>query len=180
MMPLKDPSASQLSPESISALTDLFCTQVDFKQGDSLAHLISKLGGKIFLVDPIQMLSPSVPWVTANAERDFEIRAYIHRRTEDKIDLATALGHYVLHYLYPHKIGQVATPFSMHRYANRSRSLCRREAEWFAACLLMPEKTFSADYLQAQKNNDFSRLIWIDYDLPSGVIHARAKGSGLR
>jgi predicted transcriptional regulator len=138
------PTPLNLGPKQVAALAEHIAKQVDYKAGDDLKELVTRMGGRIAYVDFWGGSSSSSGSIEIK-NNSFEIRLALDTgMMRDRFTIAHELGHYVLHYLYPNqKQGRNITWLVAER--NGSGQV-EKEANWFAAAFLMPEAEYRETY----------------------------------
>jgi Zn-dependent peptidase ImmA (M78 family) len=134
------PKASGLSKESVYRIAESVGAQLKYAPGQALEPLVAQLGGRIQYQDFWDLESTAAGSIQIRDEHDFEIFIAEHTGPlRDRFTIAHELGHYVLHYVLPLRQKKPTGPIQ----ATRSGSgRVEWEANWFAAALLMPEKSF--------------------------------------
>lgn len=82
-------------------------------------------------------------YIVVNDNRSFESKRFI---------ITHELAHYLLHYI-PN------SGMFMHRENKKGKNLEENDADYMAACLLMPAKSFAAKYKALKKGRSYDELI---------------------
>ncbi|MQX36872.1 ImmA/IrrE family metallo-endopeptidase [Roseospira navarrensis] len=136
-------TASGLTKNSVEKLAESVAKQVGYDIGGNLEDIVEKLGGDIQYKDFWNENTDSGS-TEIRGERDFTIfLSWDTSQTRDRFTLAHELGHYVLHFLWPNRNGEITGPVKALRYGSDRTEW---EANWFAAAFLMPESDFRNAY----------------------------------
>lgn len=131
-----------------------------------LMRLVSTLGGRV--ETSMDILAPEA--LTVHQAGNFTV--HLPPLTSDRRDrftIAHELGHYFLHYLYPHQDGPMA-------FGRGSRNRAETQANVFASSLLMPADAFKQ--AAAQHGNDWWR-IGEEFGVSPSAASVRAQVLGL-
>ncbi len=163
-----------LTEESIALLADQTRRAVGYEFGHKI--LVEKIGGEIRLADffePTYDLDEAGS-IEIRSKHDFTITLPEHTpELRDRFTIAHELGHYVLHYLYLNQyLNRDIKTLKVARYG---KGQSESEANWFAACFLMPEKEFKA------KMKELSNYIAVAdfFGVSSMAAYYRSKGLGI-
>jgi len=143
------PTPIGLGPNQVGELAEDVAKRVGYKAGDDLKEVVTKLGGKISYVDFWGGSAPASGSIEILRHSDnkstFEIRLALDTGVlRDRFTIAHELGHYVLHYLYPTKVGgKDIRRLIAQRYGSGE---VEKEANWFAAAFLMPREEYARKY----------------------------------
>lgn len=130
----KTPEPVGIGKEQINELAEEIAKTLNFEPGGDIEELVHNLGGKITYVDIDEWYDTNDGSIKVNGEGNFEI--FVPNFTgplRDRFTIAHELGHYFLHSNMGEKQIKVGRSGS---------SLVEWEANWFAASLLMPSKSF--------------------------------------
>ena len=164
------PKALLKTQDEIEEIARQFAIQYNFnyKTSWSLDSLVKKMNGNI-------ITKPSKFSLIVHNENDFEIyQSSYSSLSYDKVTIAQAIGHYVLHYqnhidIYPD--GFVCKKnLSVH---DKNELHLFQEAYWFQQELLLPQKEFIEFYTQHDINETAQ-----EFYLAVRYIQMRAKSLG--
>lgn len=174
MSEIRTPDAIKKPYSWVAAVAAATAAQVGFLPGGDLREVVRKMGGTITHVELNGMGASDSGSIEINGNQ-FEIRlAMATGPLRDRFTIAHELGHFVLHYLYPKQHMDITIERMVaQRYGNDQ---AEREANWFAAAFLMPEKEFRADYEQTSGNHS---LLSSKYQVSRAASEIRAKVLGL-
>lgn len=139
---------SKLNKTAISELAQQLANHTNYKIGGDLDAVVEELGGKICFLDLCGVGSASKSGsIEIDDFRDFTITLANHTGLlKDRFTVAHELGHYMLHYLYPNQVlNKKLTRVKAQRYGF---GLAETEANYFAACFLMPEEEYRSSYAE--------------------------------
>lgn len=143
----ESPKGLYLSKAKIEEIANTVAKELNYSSGGPLEVIVSELGGKISISDVFD--DEQKEQIKVNGEGNFTI--YIPNYTSphrDRFTVAHELGHYVLH----SKFGEIKL------IAGRDGdSIAEREANWFAAALLMPKDEFNKKCSDGLNNIELSR-----------------------
>jgi hypothetical protein len=124
-----------LPKTEIEGIAATVAAKLDFEIGGDVTELVSKLGGTISYLRRDEWLEHEMDTIIIQGPRDFEIKLLSSAGPlRQNFTIAHELGHYILH----SRSGKVAPIMAGRKGSTR----VEWEANWFAASLLMPEKTF--------------------------------------
>jgi Zn-dependent peptidase ImmA (M78 family) len=142
----QDARPSNLNKNAIADLAHQLANYTKYTVGGDLDDVVSNLGGKIRYLDLYGIGNSSDSGsIEINDFMDFTITLANHTGPlRDRFTVAHELGHYVLHYLYPKQVlNENLSKVKAERYGS---GRVETEANYFAACLLMPEEEYRAEY----------------------------------
>jgi len=142
----QNPVGLYLSRARTEEIANIIAQELNFQPGSSLEFLVSELGGNIEVTNPFKTTKGET--IHIRGQGDFTI--YIPDFTSpnrDRFTVAHELGHYILH----SKFGE--TPMIAHR---EDHNIAEREANWFAAALLMPKDIFIHKSKEGLSNSELS------------------------
>ena len=127
--------ASNLPKAAIETMAESMASLYGYKPARELPQVVENFGGKLAVRD--YMNDPATGSIFIEGEGDFTIYIPLHTSVaEDRFTVAHELGHYVVHYLWPHRTNE---PFTGPVYADRyGIDRAEHEANWFASAFLMP------------------------------------------
>ena len=131
-----DFSPSNLSKDQIAVLADHFAQKNEYRPGDDIRAFVQKIGGTIDYTN-----SAADSFGGSLDVKGGKISIHLSRFTNparDNFTIAHELGHYVLH----SRCGKL----DIHAGRTDSRNKCEAEANYFAACFLMPEEAFRTSH----------------------------------
>ena len=146
--PVDGPEAAGLSKKSIASIAADVRQKLNYSSSEDMVHVIEKLGGRIERYDVYEAPEEGVSGtIIVEKENDFCIKlpsqSSPNRAT---FTLAHELGHYVLHFLFPLQcLMKPMARLVAYRYGG---SPAESEANYFAACFLMPESEFRGKHLE--------------------------------
>lgn len=166
---------SNLSRQSIQQLADQVRRDLDGGSVQDLENLVEKLGGEISYVDLYEENGfETSGTINITGFMKFTIFVANHTNTlRDRFTIAHEIGHYILHYLYPTQIK--GESLGCVKAARRGNQLAETEANWFAACLLMPEENYREEFEKTQNYIAIAK----HFKVSSRASYYRAKGLGL-
>lgn len=132
-----NPVESGLSRRAVDTLASDAALSLSYAPGAPLEPIVNRMGGRLHIRNDASI------FLRVRAKHDFDVSIFRHTGpVRDRFMIAEALGHYVLHYLYPKEIkhadpGPIEAPF----YAT---GRLKWEAFWFASAFLMPAPLFRA------------------------------------
>lgn len=152
-------------------------TNLEFDYSDDLHLFVKKIGGEIFTTytgkEDIESGS-----IVIDKNANFKIFISPFTSIErDRFTIAHELGHLFLHYPETRKKMDSESIFRATRYVDPSdekQQVAEREANWFAASLLMPEVKFKKIY-----NSQNTRLAELEFKVSSTAVRIRAQSLGL-
>jgi hypothetical protein len=145
-----DPSPSNLSKSSVSALAEKVALDLGYTPGAELEPLVKKLGGDVVFQDFWDLDDSSSGSIKIESRGEFKIYLGLHTSPDrDRFTIGHEIGHYILHYLYPVSKGQQIGRMQAARYGS---GRVEYEANWFAASFLMPSAGFTEAYLASCKD----------------------------
>ena len=151
-------------------------TKLQFNYTDDLFVLVKKLGGKISIGHTSQ---EDVHSGSILVDKDAKFEIFISPFTSierDRFTIAHELGHFFLH--DPNvreKMGNNEI-FRATRYVDlddKDQQVAEREANWFAASLLMPEEKFKQIYKKGTVDAE------LEFQVSTSAVNIRAKSLGL-
>jgi Zn-dependent peptidase ImmA (M78 family) len=142
------PVAAGLSKAAIAEIAADVREKLKFTTAADMIRVISSLGGRIERYDVYEAPEEGVSGtIVVEKENDFLIKIPL-RSTQSRttFTLAHELGHYILHFLFPSQVlKKNITRLVAYRYGG---SPAESEANYFAACFLMPEEQFREKYAE--------------------------------
>lgn len=161
---------ANLSKAQVHSLAEKFAELVGYKPGGSLKDVIERLGGKVVVEDTLLTDPARSGSLIVEATGDFKIILPAHTSAiRDRFTLAHELGHYVIHYLFARKEGQL---MALRRGSDR----IEWEANWFAAAFLMPADAFSQAVTELGRNVD---MLASQFGVSASAAEIRVKALGL-
>ncbi|MDX3968269.1 MAG: ImmA/IrrE family metallo-endopeptidase [Bradyrhizobium sp.] len=134
------PVESNLSKAVVDTFAADVANQLSYAPGADLSPIVAKLGGRITIQNVLDFNRVPSGSIRIDAPGRFEIFLAAHTGpVRDRFTIAHELGHYVLHYLYPNRIGRKVERLEAQRYGS---GRVEWEANWFAAGFLMPVAQF--------------------------------------
>jgi predicted transcriptional regulator len=140
------PEPSELPKAVIYEIAEKITKQLGFEPGGDLFQVVKNLGGTVSYRDFFDPEESDSGSLEVSGRGNFKI--YISHDTSeerDRFTIAHELGHYILHYILPKKIGEM----KVDRYGSNR---IEWEANWFAAAFLMPRDSFVSEYRQLGGN----------------------------
>ncbi|MDA0573253.1 MULTISPECIES: ImmA/IrrE family metallo-endopeptidase [Burkholderia] len=167
------PTPLNLGPKQVAALAEHVSKQVNYKAGDDLKELVTRMGGRVAYVDFWGGAGSSSGSIEIK-DKTFEIRLALDTgMMRDRFTIAHELGHYVLHYLYPNqKQGKNITWLVAER--NGSGQV-EKEANWFAAAFLMPEAEYR-DMHAKHGGDHFMLSSYFQVSVQASTVRAKVLG----
>lgn len=139
------PVATNLSRQDIEIIAENIAAQLEYRPGDDLEPVVSKLGGSVKIEYGAGLFDSDSGSLLVHKAGKFEI--FLSSNTShmrDRFTIAHELGHYVLHFLYPRQIG--SRDISQLRATRYGSDRYEWEANWFAAAFLMPKEIFEEEF----------------------------------
>lgn len=149
----RTPKALGFNFQQVESIAANIAKQLNFRPGDDLKEIVTRLGGKITYFDFwTKEGSKSGSIIVAenkDGKSEFEIRLALDTGIlRDRFTIAHELGHFILHFLYRKQIlNEEINELEADRYGGGP---AENEANWFAASFLMPKEEY------IQKYHDFS------------------------
>lgn len=141
------PEPCNLPKSTIDEIACKAAKMVGFRAGDSIADVVTKLGGRIRFLRLEEWLKHEADTIVILGPRNFTIQLLgADGPLRQNFTIAHELGHYILH----SRSGAIA-PMQAGR---KGSTRVEWEANWFAASLLMPEREFT----DASKLADMTEL----------------------
>lgn len=145
MSEIPSPKPSNLSKQSIYSLAETVAQNLDFKPGDDLIPIVSKLGGGVSYKDFWRLDAGDSGSLEIESDGKFTIFVAANTSSlRDRFTIAHELGHFILHFLWRN-----ANSDDKIKCMNATRYGSDRaewEANWFAAAFLMPSQEFTELY----------------------------------
>lgn len=142
---------SWLPKESIHRVAESISDQIGYKPGDDLPALVKQIGGRVKVETTLLQDPEHTGSLYVNGMNDFEIIVPSHTSLlRDRFTIAHELGHYYLHYVWPHQSGK-STPAKVVALRKGSNRI-EWEANWFAAGFLMPSGDFRSAVRKTGRN----------------------------
>lgn len=118
--------------------------------GGSLETVTHRLGGTVEYQDVLSVDETKDGSILIDGVRDFKIFVPDYVSFErNRFTIAHELGHYVLHYIAQELKGEKVKAA---RASGPNQERAEREADWFAAALLMPSAEFVEKYTSSDSN----------------------------
>lgn len=170
------PEPLNIRKSQVEDIAPQIADKLNFKPGDDLTSLVSRLGGKIVVGSTGAEDSESGSLI-ARALSDFTIFLSPMTSLErDRFTIAHELGHLILH-LPKIKRSNPGCVMRATRYLVKGDEKQQRvewEANWFAAAFLMPAALFKDLY--KNKGSDHAKSV---FQVSMPAIKARAQSLGL-
>lgn len=130
-----------LSKAAVYSFAESLAKQLDFKTGDDIDQLVSRIGGRIKIANTLTKDPEESGSLFVEAPDNFTIIVPAHTSlARDRFTVAHELGHFVLHYLWNRK--HRGTPSGKMMALRKGSDRVEWEANWFAAGFLMPGTEF--------------------------------------
>jgi Zn-dependent peptidase ImmA (M78 family) len=165
------PEAIGLSKRAIWRIAEGIAKALELGPGGDLTGIVQRLGGQIVFLDFENATARDEGSIEIEAVENFKIflPPFFHR-ARDRFTIAHEIGHYVLHYLSSNsKSPMIAKRSGAEDY--------EREANWFAAALLMPEEEFRRMY---SKHDGSLEALAAIFDVSKATATVRISELGLR
>lgn len=161
----------------IERLAEDVTRQVGYRVGAPLDSLLDRVGGRTKLACSCgcTCCAGERDWFEGSASTGFSVT--LPRDTgllRDCFDTVQALGHWVLHCLYPVQQGGADRLVRVPRWSTDQAFL---EAFWFAAAFLMPAEAFRQGYTECRGN---AFLLSGRFGVSPQAVHRRALALGLK
>jgi predicted transcriptional regulator len=173
------PISTRASKGQVHLFAEHVAGQLQFRPGDSLEPVVTRLGGKIEYHSPLDTQGRAPESIIVENMRAFTI--YVPSTTSpqrDRFTIAHELGHLFLHYPMVQKL-HPGSPMVATRWVDPSDPEQQRaewEANWFAAAFLMPEAPFRQHW--TSKHADAS-LVAAAFGVSEQAASVRAKSLAL-
>lgn len=172
-----EPSPLYLKKSTVEDFAQTIASKLQFNYTDDLFVLVEKIGGKISVgnTGDEDVESGSI-LIDKNAKFEIFISPFTSIE-RDRFTIAHELGHLFLHYPKVRESMEDNTIFRATRYVdqtNQKQQIAEREANWFAASLLMPEEHFKEIY-----NKHGEKQTEVEFNVSSSAVRIRAKSLGL-
>lgn len=172
-----EPKPLYIKKKVVEQFAQDIATHLQFNYADDLFVFVEKLGGKISVGNTGQ---EDIESGSILIDKDAKFEIFISPFTSierDRFTISHELGHLFLH--YPETQGEMASGsiFRATRYVDPNDSqqqVAEREANWFAASLLMPEKQFREVY--STKGQEQAE---IEFKMSASAVRIRAQSLGL-
>ena len=170
------PEPLYIKKKIVEEFTQKVANKLNFHYGDSLSLLVKRLGGEISIGNTGKEDAESGS-ILINKKAKFKI--FISQFTSierDRFTIAHELGHLFLHYPNIREKMEENSIFRATRYVDtndKQQQVAEREANWFAASLLMPQERFTEIYKQGEKKAE------IEFQVSTSAVRIRAKSLGL-
>lgn len=166
---------SWLPKPTIFKVAESVASQLGYEPAGDLYELVEGIGGRIEVEPTLSTDPASSGSLYVDGMDDFEIILPSHTSlVRDRFTIAHELGHYYLHYVWPHEQGKLSDRrvYALRKGTNR----IEWEANWFAAGFLMPERAFRQAHREAL--GDLSNLI-DRFDVSMTAVQIRIQDLGL-
>lgn len=173
------PTATMLSRESVTLIAEKVAKELGYTLGDDIMPIVSKLGGEVLYRNFWAVSQKHAQALLVRDHADFTIWApSTVMPARLRFEIAHALGHYVLHFLWNRQAGKpVQTPLFVSHYAEEEDGArIDYEANWFAMSFIAPKDRFTGAW--RRHNGDFY-AIEKETGLSGYFINLRAQGLGL-
>jgi hypothetical protein len=170
------PEPLYIKKKIVEEFTQKVANKLNFHYSDSLSLLVNRLGGEISIGNTGKEDAESGS-ILINKKAKFKI--FISQFTSierDRFTIAHELGHLFLHYSNIRERMEENSIFRATRYVDandKQQQVAEREANWFAASLLMPQERFMEIYKQSEEKAE------IEFQVSTSAVRIRAKSLGL-
>lgn len=173
----REPSPLYVKKSVVEDFAQEVAKTLQFQYTDDLFAFVERIGGKIS-VGTTGNEDTTSGSILINKNMRFQIFISPFTSIErDRFTIAHELGHLFLH--YPKVRDQMTDDevFRATRYVdltNQNQQVAEREANWFAAALLMPKDDFTKVYQEHGK-----RQAEIEFNMSTAAVRIRAQSLGL-
>jgi predicted transcriptional regulator len=166
---------SNLSKGQTFAFAESIAKQLDFKPGDDIHDLVTRIGGEVRVEDTLTEDPERSGSLFVESPNKFTIIVPAHTsRLRDRFTIAHELGHFIVHYMWRRHQGDVVDRPMMALRKGSDR--IEWEANWFAAGFLMPAAEFTDAFSRAA--GDIS-VVAETFEVSLSAAQVRASQLGL-
>lgn len=166
---------SNLTKGQIFSLAESIANQLGFRPGDDIHKVVEAIGGSVEAKDTLTEDPEKSGSLYVSGPESFKIIIPAHTSLlRDRFTIAHELGHFVVHYLWKRKNGNLSadTMVALRKGSDR----VEWEANWFAAAFLMPAQIFTESFRAA--GNSLPEVA-AKFGVSTSAAEVRAKQLGL-
>ncbi len=172
-------SPTRASKDQIHVFAESIAQQLSFGPGDDIGFLVSRLGGRIEIRNPVNYRGDFPESIVIRTATDFTI--YVPSLTSverDRFTIAHELGHLALHYpafaqRYP---GETMIATRWVDESDQDQKRAEWEANWFAGGFLMNGNLFRNVFFAHERN---IALVALRFGVSKSAAEIRAKNLNL-